>query len=196
MDEYKIYFEKFKNAILLFIFGIVLFVFLLSKLMPSVQAIFRDNKTYKTQVESYEEKQRTLETLKQQAAKKSKEQKNDPVAKKFYKPIISGADTETIITDQLQDVITILRANMIKARSIDYEYDPADDAFVANAGDKYHVCRLTLELISDYKSFERFMQDLYKHEHFLDMENIEILPYEKNKKILLINMKLKLYAQK
>ena len=49
MDEYKIYFEKFKNAILLFIFGIVLFVFLLSKLMPSVQAIFRDNKTYKTQ---------------------------------------------------------------------------------------------------------------------------------------------------
>ena len=196
MGEYKVYFEKFKNAILLLIFGIILFIFLLSKLMPSVQSIFNDNKTYKTQTASYEEKQRTLETLKQQAVNREKQKAKDPITKKFYKPIITGSDTETVITDQLQDIIRILRANMIKARSIDYEYDPQDDAFVANAGDKYHVCRLTLELIAEYKAFERFMQDLYKHEHFLDMETIEITPYQKNKKILLINMKLKLYAQK
>ena len=162
--------------------------------MPSIQTIFNNNKTYKTQVTSLNDKKRTLETLKQDAEKKAKQ--TDVITKKFYKPIISGSDTESIITDQLQDILSILRANMIKARSIDYEYDPGDDLFVANAGDKYHVCRLTLELIADYKAYERFLQDLYKHEHYLDMEQIEITPYEKNKKILLINMKLKLYAQK
>ncbi len=192
--EYKVYFEKFKNAILLLILGIILFIFILSKLMPSIQTIFNNNKTYKTQVTSLNDKKRTLETLKQDAEKKAKQ--TDVITKKFYKPIISGSDTESIITDQLQDILSILRANMIKARSIDYEYDPGDDSFVANAGDKYHVCRLTLELIADYKAYERFLQDLYKHEHYLDMEQIEITPYEKNKKILLINMKLKLYAQK
>ena len=190
--EYKVYFEKFKNAILLLILGIILFIFILSKLMPSIQTIFNNNKTYKTQVTSLNDKKRTLETLKQDAEKKAKQ--TDVITKKFY--IISGSDTESIITDQLQDILSILRANMIKARSIDYEYDPGDDSFVANAGDKYHVCRLTLELIADYKAYERFLQDLYKHEHYLDMEQIEITPYEKNKKILLINMKLKLYAQK
>ncbi len=194
MEEYKIYFEKFKNAILLLIFGIFLFVYLLTKLTPTIQSIFNDNKKYKTQVETYEEKERTLQTLKIQAEKKSKQV--DVITKKFYKPIVEGFDTEAVITDQLQDVISILRANMIKARSIDYDYDPEDDSFVANAGDKYHVCRLTLELISDYKAFERFLQDLYKHEHYLDMEAIEITPYQKNKKILLVNMQLKLYAQK
>ena len=191
---YKVYFERFKNAILLLILGIILFIFILSKLMPSIQTIFNNNKTYKTQVTSLNDKKRTLETLKQDAEKKAKQ--TDVITKKFYKPIISGSDTESIITDQLQDILSILRANMIKARSIDYEYDPGDDSFVANAGDKYHVCRLTLELIADYKAYERFLQDLYKHEHYLDMEQIEITPYEKNKKILLINMKLKLYAQK
>ena len=192
--EYKVYFEKFKNAILLLILGIILFIFILSKLMPSIQTIFNNNKTYKTQVTSLNDKKRTLETLKQDAEKKAKQ--TEFITKKFYKTIISGSDTESIITDQLQDILSILRANMIKARSIDYEYDPGDDSFVANAGDKYHVCRLTLELIADYKAYERFLQDLYKHEHYLDMEQIEITPYEKNKKILLINMKLKLYAQK
>ena len=172
--EYKVYFEKFKNAILLLILGIILFIFILSKLMPSIQTIFNNNKTYKTQVTSLNDKKRTLETLKQDAEKKAKQ--TDVITKKFYKPIISGSDTESIITDQLQDILSILRANMIKARSIDYEYDPGDDSFVANAGDKYHVCRLTLELIADYKAYERFLQDLYKHEHYLDMEQIEITP--------------------
>ena len=47
-----------------------------------------------------------------------------------------------------------------------------------------------------YKNFENFLRDLYKHEHFLDIAKIEILPYEKNKTILLINCKVLLYAQK
>ena len=37
---------------------------------------------------------------------------------------------------------------------------------------------------------------MYKHEHFLEISKVEILPYEKNKRILLINLQLKLYAQK
>ena len=192
--EYKIYFEKFKNAILLIVLGIVLFVFLLSKLLPTIQNIFNNNKTVKTQELALKDKSNTLETLKQNAQKEAK--KVDVITKKFYKPISSGIDTESVITDQLQDILKILRANLIKARAIDYEYDPEDDQFVANARDKYHVCRLTLELIADYKAYQRFLQDLYKHEHYLDIESIEITPYQKNKKILLINMKLKLYAQK
>ena len=71
--EYKVYFEKFKNAILLLILGIILFIFILSKLMPSIQTIFNNNKTYKTQVTSLNDKKRTLETLKQDAEKKAKQ---------------------------------------------------------------------------------------------------------------------------
>jgi len=39
-------------------------------------------------------------------------------------------------------------------------------------------------------------EELYKHEHFLDVQSVEIVPYRKNKSILLVNFKLKLYAKK
>ena len=51
-------------------------------------------------------------------------------------------------------------------------------------------------MIANYANFAGFLRELYKHEHFLDITNIEILPYQKNKRILLINLQFKLYAQK
>ena len=40
------------------------------------------------------------------------------------------------------------------------------------------------------------MKDLYKHEHFLDIQSIEVNPYKKDKTILHIKMDLNLYAEK
>ena len=73
---------------------------------------------------------------------------------------------------------------------------PVYDEFVKGAGAKVSACQVTLQLVATYKNFENFMRDLYKHEHFLDISKIEIIPYEKNKTILLINCKISLYAKK
>ena len=90
----------------------------------------------------------------------------------------------------------LLRSNSIKARSVAYEYDPKDDNFVKNAADSYNVAKLKIEMVGTYKNFEGLLKEMFKHEHFLDIDSFEIVPYEKNKRILLINMQLKLYAQK
>ena len=89
-----------------------------------------------------------------------------------------------------------MRDNKVKARSIKYDYDPQDDNFVKNAGAKYHVCRITADMVANYSNFEGFLRDLFKHEHFLEISKLEIVPYQKDKKILLINLQIKLYAQK
>lgn len=114
----------------------------------------------------------------------------------FFKPISDGLDTEAAISDEFGEILQIMRDNKIKARSVKYDYDPQDDNFVKNAGNKYHVCRVTAEMIANYANFAGFLRELYKHEHFLDITSIEILPYQKNKRILLINLQFKLYAQK
>ena len=51
-------------------------------------------------------------------------------------------------------------------------------------------------MIATYSNFANFLRELYKHEHFLEISKIEIAPYEKNKRILLVNLQIKLYAQK
>ena len=50
--------------------------------------------------------------------------------------------------------------------------------------------------IANYSNYDNFLKEMYKHDHFLDIQSVEIVPYKKNKRVLLINFKVKLYAQK
>ncbi len=40
------------------------------------------------------------------------------------------------------------------------------------------------------------MRDLYRHQYFININKVEIVPYRKDKKILLVNLVITLYAQK
>ena len=60
------------------------------------------------------------------------------------------------------------------------------------ARDKYWIQKF----FGSYIKFQSFLKDLYKHEHFLNIQEIEINPYKKDKSILHIKLILSLYAEK
>ncbi len=162
---------------------------------------YQSYKTAKDEIETkksqLEDKQEKLEQYqKEEAEQAAKEQEQKTSGKPFYKPIESGLDKESVITGEFSEILELIRANQIKVRSITYDYNPPDDNFVQGAGSKYHVARLNMEMIGNYTNYDNFLKEMYKHEHFLDIQSVEIVPYRKNKKILLINCKIKLYAQK
>lgn len=173
---------------------LVIFGVIISRVVPIVSDIVRISSDYKNAVTTLADKERTLQNLKEKTAKANEENKN--LIKAFYKPIEQGMDTESVIANEFGEILTLIRANAVKTRSIKYEYDPKDDNFVKNVPDKYNVAKLDIEMIGTYKDFEGFLKELYKHEHFLDISNMEIVPYQKDKKILIIKFQLKLYAQK
>ncbi|MGN0031968.1 MAG: hypothetical protein ACI37Q_08445 [Candidatus Gastranaerophilaceae bacterium] len=144
-----------------------------------------------------QQKQNTLEEYKRQEAENAKKEKESAQAgKPFYKPIDQGLDTEAVIAGEFAEILQLIRANQIKVRSIKYDYDPPDDAFVQGDGSKYNVARLNMEMVGNYSNYDNFLKEMYKHEHFIDLQSVEIVPYKKNKRILLINFKVKLYAKK
>lgn len=192
--EKSLYLKKFKVGIGILLGGIVLFAFSLSQTIPQIQKIINIQNEYKTQSDSLTDAERRLEGLKKASEAKKIEEEN--IAKAFFKPIGGGNDTETVISDEFEEILQIIRSNKIKTRSIKYDYDPQDDNFVKNVGAKYHVCRVSAEMIANYSDFANFLRQLYKHEHFLEISKIEIVPYNKNKRILLISLQIKLYAQK
>ena len=194
MEKYNVYLKKFQIAIAILAVTLLACIGMLVKTIPEVSKILEIQENYKTQTSSLADAERKLEELKKDAERKEAEDEN--VLKMFFKPISDGLDTEAAISDEFGEILQIMRDNKIKARSVKYDYDPQDDNFVKNAGNKYHVCRVTAEMIANYANFAGFLRELYKHEHFLDITNIEILPYQKNKRILLINLQFKLYAQK
>lgn len=193
MDKDKL--KLFQNALALL--GLLIFVviyLLVTKVIPSLQSISQTASEYKTQSEMLAEKERTLDARKQAVLKAT--DTNLTGSKDMYKPMESGLDSEGVVAAQFDHILQMLKSNAIRTRSVNYDYNPADDPFVKSAGDKVSVCALDMQMVATYKNFEGLMKDLYKHEHFLDISKIEIIPYSKNKTLLLINMKLKLYAKK
>lgn len=194
MDKYTIYLKKFQIAVGIFVLSLIVFIFLVMKVVPEAQRISQIQTDYKAQSSALADSERKLQDLKDAA--KRNEAENENIQKIFFKPISEGLDTEAAISDEFGEILQIVRENKIKMRSVKYDYDPQDDNFVKNAGNRYQVCRVTAEMIASYSNFANFLRELYKHEHFLEISKIEIAPYEKNKRILLISLQIKLYAQR
>ncbi len=196
MDSEKL--KQFIIPILLIVVALFALFKLGSMVASNVQTIMGAKSELETKTTSLQEKKDKLAKLQKEEieAKKKEEADKTGQEKQFYKPIISGMDTEAVIAGEFTEILELVRINKIKVRSIKYDYDPQDDAFVKGAASSYNVARLNMEMITNYPNYENFLKELYKHEHFLDIQSMEMVPYKKNKSILLINFKLKLYAQK
>ncbi len=193
-EEAKEILMKLKYAVLILVLALLGVVYLgATQIAPTVQNIMDLNEQYAAQTLVLADKQRELDDLK--IAVKQQEDMSG-IEKQMFEPAEAGLDAEGVIAGEFSEILEIIRANTVKMRSIDYSYDPADDKFVQGAPGKFNVAQLNMELISNYKNFENFLKDLYKHEHFLDICKVEVEPYEKDKSVLLINFAIKLYAKK
>lgn len=194
MQKVQSFITNFKSVLAILVAGLVVFGVILSRVIPVVTNIINTDKDFQSAQTSLEDKQRAVENLKE----KSKEEQQDAKGqlKAFYRPIEQGLDSEAVIAGEFAEILTVMRNYSVKTKSIKYEYDPQDDNFVKNAADKYNVAKLDAEMIATYKNFESFLKELYKHEHFIDISSFEIVPYAKDKKILVIKFQMKLYAQK
>ncbi|MBR1461195.1 hypothetical protein IJ596_06150 [bacterium] len=195
MDIEKL--KQFLLPIIIFVAAIVALAFFGGKIIQN----FQDYKVVRGEVENNkiqlsDKRKQLIEKKKEAAAEVQKEKTVRQEAKAFYKPIESGLDNEAVIAGEFAEILQLIRANQIKVRSIKYDYNPSDDNFVKGNAGRYNVARLNMEMIGNYTNYDHFLRELYKHEHFLDIQSVEIVPYRKDKRILLINFKLKLYSKR
>lgn len=169
-----------------------------TRIIPDIKQISEARTTYSEQKMQYDDATNSIERLKaanreaQNAASNS-----DGIDKEFFKPLEAGIDSESVLTSEFSEILELMKANMIKTRAVKYAYDEqTDDNFYKGSNGKFSVCQLDMEMIATYTNFKNFMKDLYKHEHYLDIAKVEIMPYQKDKTILIIRLQLKLYAEK
>ena len=93
-----------------------------------------------------------------------------------------------------EDIFEMAKANKIKTYSIQYEYDPSDDPFVA-ANKGYSVCLLKMKIIGTFTDFENLLTDLYKYPYFISISSYDIVPYYKDKNLLFIKLGIKVYMK-
>lgn len=185
--------KKYKEAILYTILILLGFIYVITKAKPNVVKIFDIEKNIIQNSGQVKDLGVQLETL-----KKSQMEKMSMVGqiKNIYKPDVPGLEAESSFTIIFDDVIDMAKYNSIKIYSVEYVYNPTEDEFVKGAADKYNVCQLNMQIISDYQDLESFLKELYKYPYLVNIDKIELSPYLKDKKILLTNLALKLYSSK
>ena len=114
--------------------------------------------------------------------------------KKIYSPIESDLGNDTLFFTLYSDVIEMVHSNSIKIKAIDYIYNPESDAFVKFGKDVYFVCDVNMELVSNYVNLGKLIQDLYQYPYYIKINELEVKPYDKDKKILLTTLSIRLYA--
>lgn len=189
-------FKKYKAIILLVLITIVLTLILGT-------FIYNCAKSYIDNTNKIQELESTLETKNNKKAiilkrKKERDKIIQSSPKRIYAPIesVSGNDddSDTLFFTLYNDVIEMLHNNSIKVKSMDYVYSPENDNFVLQAGEQYIVCDVNLEILSNYKNLGNFIQDVYKYPYYIKINKVDVKPYAKDKKVLISNISLRLYA--
>lgn len=188
MEKYRKYYGvmAFTVAILLLFFGVYKLV------GPKVDQL----NSIKSDIEAKQQELDGLQNKLNIVKAKIKKIKNSISSsqKKIYSPIESDLGNETLFFTLYNDVIEMIHANSVKIKSIDYTYNPETDSFVKFGKDVYFVCDVNMELVSNYVNLGKFIQDIYQYPYYIKINEMEVKPYEKDKKILITTLSLRLYA--
>ena len=188
MDKYKKYYGVFAFAFA----TVMLFVVAFKLISPKVTELNDIQSQIENKQQEAEGLQRKLEIVQQ----KIKKIKNSIISsqKKIYSPVESDLGNETLFFTLYNDVIEMIHANSVKIKSIDYTYNPETDSFVKFGKDVYFVCDVNMELVSNYVNLGKLIQDIYQYPYYIKINEMEVKPYEKDKKILITTLSLRLYA--
>lgn len=187
--------KKYRDLIIYSIFLILILAFGIYKITPLVSSFFDLHNQVASKLTEVQDYERQVKQIRQDQAADANAQAQIP-DKDIYKPSEAGEDTETSFTVIFDDIINMAKYNGVKIYSIEYAYDPADDPFVSGAPDKFNACQLTMDLVADYSDLEGFLKEIYKYPYLVNFNSLRIIPYQKNKKLLLVEVALTLYSSK
>lgn len=185
--------KKYKEAILYVTLLLLIFIHSTTKLFPEIVNYFKTEMEIKSRATVNMELEQKLDALKAYELEKLNVV---GLAKQIYRPDSVGLDTEASFAVILDDIINMAKYNGVKIYSVEYVYNPVEDEFIKGAPDKYNVCQIALDIIADYADLETFLKDIYKYPYLINIDELASMPYEKNKKILLTKLQMKLYSSK
>lgn len=187
--------QKYKESLMYLAGIIVVAVFLFQKIQPEFTRTIDLYKQVGQQRDVAAGISKQLSVAKEKVERKKKMRLLDDMTKKVYSPAEGvSLDADSAFSVLLDDIIEISRKNHIKTHSIQSTLNPSEDVFVKGDKEHFSAYQLDMKIVSDYSDFEGFIRDLYAYNYLININNIEIYPYQKNKRILLINLTLTLYS--
>lgn len=195
MDKTKIILNILKENIVyvlpVLITFLVLFNFVIPQFNKSLKAIGRMNNA-KSQ---YEQVKEQYDALKAQQELQNRQKKVVKDGKVVFDAPDMKFSPDASFAPLFELVLTIAQQSGIRIRAIDYDYAPQEDMIFAAKIDGYNVCELNMVAVGTYTEFQTFFKSIMKEQYLTNLAEVELTPWEKDKKVLIAKIKLRLYTR-
>lgn len=184
--------DNFLHILLVVVALLVLFYLIPPQVSETYNKIVQTNAARK----QLDEKEAYLNNLRIQAeasAKKAEAPVKD--GKKIYELEGAQFSGEASFAPLFEIVLNIAQNSGIRIRSIDYNYQPEEDKIYASHISDYNVCELTIVSVGTYSQLQNFFRGLMKDSNLSYIAEVEMQPWEKDKTILISNVKIRLYTK-
>lgn len=182
-----------KKYIVNIVLVIIVFVFGIYANVSGVKDCIKNKSAVKAKKESVQTLNRDIEVLRKNSVEN---QNSEPELKKIYQPQTGETDSSIAFSSMFDTIMNFAKNADIKVRTIEFANAPESDKIVQNQSASCNSTLLNTEIIGTYTELQAFLRELYRYQYLVNIQKMEIVPYEKDKKILIAKLGLVLYARK
>lgn len=195
MEKTKIILNILKeNAVYvlpIFLVIILFFVFVTPKFPSTINAV----KILKQNETSYKDQKKQYDSLKFQQDNQNRTKKVVKDGKVIFDAPGMQFSPDASFAPLFELVLTIAQQSGIRIRAIDYNYAPEEDMIFSARIEGYNACELNMIAVGTYSEFQVFFKTVMKEQYLTSLVELELTPWEKDKKILIAKIKLRLYTR-
>lgn len=171
---------------------VVLFVnFVIPQFTKSVDAV----KLLKSNKAQYEQVVEQYNMLKMQQDAQNRQKKVVKDGKVIFEAPDMQFSPDASFAPLFELVLTIAQQSGIRIRAIDYNYSPQEDAIFAAKLEGYNTCELNMVIVGSYTEIQTFLKTIMKEQYVTNLAEVELNPWDKDKKVLIAKVKLRLYTR-
>lgn len=179
------------------VLGLVLFLALSGQVeQTSIQGAMEKVEEVASKKNDVDTKTQMVEQLKQKKLSQGQEKKKEASSGKvIYEVLGQQFSPEASFGIMFENLLANVTNSGIRIRSIDYNYQPADDRIMLAGLAGYNACELSFVTVGNYSQFQRFFKELTKEKYLSNIYEVYIEPYDKDKTILIAKFKIRLYTR-
>ena len=152
---------------------------------------------YKSQdqlAEEIKKKQSELDDIVAENKRKTEAAKKATV-KEFFK-LQGNDDVRIAYAPMFENIITLIKQNGIRMKSISYINSLSDDNLIKNGGGAYNGCQVDFVLVGYYEQFANLINELDIYPYFISISKFKITPYQYDKRILIGEISIVFYSKR
>lgn len=174
---------------------ILVFVLFINFVIPQFSKTIGAVKSMNSNKSQFTQVQERYNALKMQQDAQNRQKKVVKDGKIIFEAPDMQFSSDASFAPLFELVLTIAQQSGIRIRAIDYNYTPEDDIIFAAKLEGYNTCELNMVAVGSYSEFQTFFKTIMKEKYVTNLAEIELNPWEKDKKVLIAKIKLRLYTR-